>query len=88
MAEKLSYTVNKYYVKITRLNDDTYDEEQVALSSSYDETVQVPKVNSEEKKRVITEVAQRLAGMNYHALEAAKREGTGFYYKLILSKFS
>lgn len=93
MSAVITYEVTKYRVKFKQAGvepsgEPRYEEDKGELVSSYPESVQVPKVSTEEKKKLIIEVAQRLSGMNSHSFEQAKRENSSFYYKLILSKVS
>lgn len=86
--DKLSYVVKKVYTRVDWINrdKDLFNEVSMDLGTDYTETVSVARDTPEERKRLIMEVAQRLAGMNHHAFQPIRNGETDFYYKLILSK--
>ncbi|MDY0200601.1 MAG: hypothetical protein WDA59_05715 [Methanofastidiosum sp.] len=83
--EKIKIKVTKYRVSLNRINEDLWEEGNQGWEGQYDMDTNLYTSDTDARQRAIMEAAQKVAGMNQHALSSAKENNEPFYYKLIIS---
>ena len=84
--ESITVTVTKHLVKLTRINEDNYTEEDKGRVGEWNREIPVPDKTPESKQKAIEIAVRDFANINMYNETYAKEKGQSTFHRLILSK--